>query len=198
MNLLDPVSPYLALIDRIISLVQAGKTRRRDYFEKIVDPLYTQFVPLAEDTLDLFRSAHKALDGPKKRRKDDFEKIRAQRDKFADARLRLRGLLTACEKNLSEKKSEELAAFVLSMFRFFNPEGVIHIGGTTGSHLVQLFNERALYPKGLVVGIPDSLPDVISDSQLETIITSMTKRLEASWFEIAGRYMELKIKNTVD
>jgi hypothetical protein len=99
MSGLDPVSPYLALIDRIISLVQARKIRRRDYFEKIIDPLYAQFIPLGEDTLSLFRTARIVGNLPQKKRVAKFEELRKKREQFVDARKRLQALLEACEKS---------------------------------------------------------------------------------------------------
>ena len=65
MTILDPVSPFLVLIDRLIGLIQERKTRRRDYFEKIIDPLYVLFAALGEDYLRLFRIAREALWGTK-------------------------------------------------------------------------------------------------------------------------------------
>jgi hypothetical protein len=39
----------------LIKLLQRRKTKRQEYFEKIVEPLYEQFVPLGEDYLKPFR-----------------------------------------------------------------------------------------------------------------------------------------------
>jgi hypothetical protein len=216
---LDPISPYLALIDRLISLIQAGKTRRKDYFEKIIDPLYTEFVPAGEDMLALFRAARTGVKTFEKRHKiktnkgdlmppwtskqrreiliemqADFKAIQLQREKFVDARNRLKGLLAACEENLKRKDEADLGAFVSSMIQFFNPAG--QYGQSVGLVLVNLFRDQ-------IVDIdrtkqPGSDRYVSSLDQLAEIISSMTDRLETDWFVIAGRYMELKLKNTVD
>jgi hypothetical protein len=46
--------------------------------------------------------------------------------------------------------------------------------------------------------IPTHASDDLPDSALGALIESVNRDLEATWFEIAGRYMELKLKNTVD
>src|SRR5215469_4678087 len=98
MSVLDPISPYLALIDRLIGLFKERKTRRRDYFEKIIDPIYIQFVPLGEDYITMFRAAAEAVEsGSKKSRNATIAKIIKKRQEFAEARSRLRALLEACQ-----------------------------------------------------------------------------------------------------
>lgn len=47
----------LDLIAALIRLLQTRKLNRRDYFEKIIDPLYKDFVPVALDMLQMFRTA---------------------------------------------------------------------------------------------------------------------------------------------
>ncbi len=121
MAVLDPVSPFLALIDRLIALLKERKTRRREYFEKIIDPIYTQFVPLGEDYIKLFRNAAEALHESKKSRNAKIARIIEKREEFAASRARLRALLGACERDSKKRKDEELIAFLSAMLRFFTP-----------------------------------------------------------------------------
>jgi hypothetical protein len=122
MPLLDPVSPFLVLIVRIISLVKARDTKRREYCEKIIEPLYTQFKPLREDYLKLFQEAQAAIRNSKKRRRSEaVAAIKQRRNEFAATRAQLRALLEVCEKNAVKKKDEELRQFVFAILKFFQP-----------------------------------------------------------------------------
>ena len=181
MSVLDPVSPFLSLIDRIISLIKARETRRRDYFEKIIDPLYTQFRPLGENYINLFREAEDALRSSKKRdRSEAVLLIRRRREEFAAARAQLGALLSVCEKHSKTKKDEELTTFVRAMSQFFHPMIMPNPGlGSLGRQLVGFFEAWELR------GARWSPLD---------FVRAGTARLNASWYEIAGRYMELKIK----
>jgi len=188
MAILDPVSPFLALIDRIISLVKERDTKRREYFEKIVDPLYTQFKPLGEDYLKLFQAAQqtvlKASTIKRKNKRKISEavlQIKARRNEFASTRAQLRALLEVCEKNAAKKKDEELAEFVRAMVRFFQPMILKSPVGSRGQELVSFFElwQRANF----------------SDTFVDSYLAPAAARLEASWYEIAGRYMELKLKS---
>jgi hypothetical protein len=187
MSVLDPVSPFLALIDRIISLVKARDTKRREYFEKIIDPLYTQFKPLGENYLNLFREAQEAVRRSKKGRKTEaISLVRRRRDEFAAARAHLKALLEVCEKHSKKGRDEELVDFVQAMSRFFRPMGTHGGLGSLGTQLVDFFEvweSRSREGRRVSVG-EDPL----------AFIQGATARLETSWYEIAGRYMELKFK----
>ncbi len=189
MAILDPVSPFLALIDRIISLVKERDTKRREYFEKIIDPLYTQFKPLGEDYLKLFQEALQAImdarqfkpkSHSKRKRAEAVSAIRKRREQFAATRAQLRALLEVCEQNAVKKKDEELAAFVRAMFRFFQPV-VLTPRRSLGQELVDFFErwQKSDY----------------SNEIAEAFLPSAAHRLEVSWYEISGRYMELKLKS---
>jgi hypothetical protein len=205
MAVLDPVSPFLALIDRLISLIQARKTRRREYFEKIIDPLYTQFVPLGEDYLNLFRQAHKTLDGPKKGRKKAVADLKAKRDEFAAARAKLRGFLKQCEKHSTKKKEEELTTFLNAMLRFFSPRVESPVPSSLGRQTIMFFDlwagqDRRSETKSILGDrYPIEIPHVPpSDEMLRAYVADASATLEAGWSEIGGRYMDLKLKYVAD
>src|SRR5260370_3339570 len=181
MSVLDPVSPFLSLIDRIISLIKGRETRWRDYFEKIIYPLYIQFRPLGENYIHLFREAQDALKSSKKRdRSEAVLLVRRRREEFAAARAQLGALLGVCEKHSKKKKDEELTAFVRAMSQFFHPMIMPNPGlGSLGRQLIDFFEAWELR------GAKTSPLD---------FVRSGTARLDASWHEIAGRYMELRIR----
>jgi hypothetical protein len=182
-SVLDPVSPFLSLIDRIISLIKARETRRRDYFEKVIDPLYLQFKPLGENYINLFHEAHVAMQRRKKvDRAQAVLMIRRRREEFVAARAQLRGLLEVCQKHSRKKKDEELSAFIEAMSRFFRPMVMQNPGsGSLGAQLVDFFEAW----EGRRARVRWAPPD---------FVLAATHRLEMSWYEIAGRYMELKLK----
>lgn len=200
MTSLDPISPFLALIDRLIELVQVRKTRKREYFEKIIDPLYMEFTPLGADTLALFRSAKDALHGPKQNKKAQFEMIRSRREGFSQARVRLRKLIASCMTDIQDRHYLDLASFAEDMLSFFEPAGeyrpeVLPLPGKSLSHdLVYLFHERI--PEGERSG--RYLSRRLTDQELEECLNSATARLSGWWEQIAEDYMRLKLKYTVE
>lgn len=224
---MDLLTAWLSLVDRLISLIQARKLRRKDYFEKIIDPLYIQFIPLGEDILTLFRTIRlkvfyvelnyfdpetteivpryqlwnsvmmgKASGELHDAISEDVEDLIMRREKFLDSRNRLRALLEVCERDLEDRGDEQLQAFVRSMFEFFNPRG--EKGDSDGARLVSLFSSSLNEYGFLQLYEPSRYRYVHDEIDLAGMIESMTRRLESSWYEIAGRYMELKLKNTVD
>jgi hypothetical protein len=208
MPILDPVSPFLALIDRLISLVQERKTRRRDYFEKIIDPLYSQFTPLGEDYLALFRAAKESINGPKRGRKARVAEIATKREGFVAARMKLRALLERCETKSNKQRDEELVAFLQAMLSFFRPM-VSTAPGSLGRELVDVFvlwshgtrkaievsrSGRKAVDDLLRSSPSETAPVLTSTEDLTRYIGEATARLEEAWYEIAGRYMELKLK----
>jgi hypothetical protein len=209
MPILDPVSPFLALIDRLISLIRERKTRQRDYFEKIIDPLYTQFTPVGEDYLKLFRTAREAVNGPKRGRKSKLAEITAKREEFVATRVKLRTLLERCEKNAKKQNEDDLIAFLGAMLKFFAPTVTTTPVSSLGKELVDFF---VLWTYGTQEAVRASRSDqknavellrsahsqtALHDDSTEALIlyvAQATARLETSWYEIAGRYMELKLK----
>lgn len=187
---LEPISPFLALIDRLISLIQARKTRRREYFEKIIDPLYAQFVPLGEDVLSLFRSAKISLDSHALHESSEFHELRGRRNKCADARARLTALARECRKHMA-KKDSELADFVQSIELFFWPNVPDRTPQSSPAILVMRFFE-------LEVFYLLKLENHAGEDDLRIWIGDAIEVMQRSWYEIAGRYMALKLKYTVD
>jgi hypothetical protein len=181
MPVLAPVEPFLALIDRIISLLKARKAKRREYFEKIIDPLYAQFKPLGEDYLKLFRRASDALQKPNKRiSKSTILTIKNGREQFSDLRSQLRALLIVCAKDSKEKGEKDITEFVEALEGFFKPvfeQPSVAFLLVAELELWNLKNPRA-----------------VPEPRLVEFVVKITDQLERSWYEIAGRYMELRPK----
>jgi hypothetical protein len=83
------------------------------------------------------------------------------------------------------------------MRRFFAPRAATSEIGSIGSVLIFFFDEWA-NKKNKSIPRPRALSPELTDKEISTFIASTTERLEQTWFEIAGRYMELKLKYTVD
>jgi hypothetical protein len=206
MAVLDPIAPFMALIDRVIELVGARQVRRRQYFEKIIDPLYAQFTPLGEDYFKLFRSATTIVGRPKKTRKPKLEEIESKREDFAAARAKLRALVECCRKESSRRGDDELLGFLTAIQRFFAPMILTSDDSSLGWELLGFVYLWARCPRpgdkmtcrknrNDVLG-PDSanLPESVSTEEMGFYVAGATARLEAAWYEIAGRYMELRLK----
>src|SRR5262249_23002295 len=97
---------------------------------------------------------------------------------FAAARAQLRALLEICEKNATKKKDLELTEFIAAMVRFFQPMVLSIRFPSIGKELVNFFE--------LWAGSD-------SDKIIEKYLPAAAARLETSWYEISGRYMELKL-----
>jgi len=206
MPVLDPIAPFMALIDRVIELVGARRVRRRQYFEKIIDPLYTQFTPLGEDYVKLFRSASAIVGRPKKTRKPKLAEIESMREDSAAARAKLRALVECCRKESSRRGDDELLGFLTAILRFFAPMILRSDESSLGWELLEFFYLWARCPRpgdkmtcrenrNDALG-PDSanLPESVSTEEMSSYVAGATVRLEAAWYEIAGRYMELRLK----
>lgn len=191
----DP-GPYFSVVSSLAKLIPRRKIKRKEYFERFIEPLYNEFVPLGKDILAQFRSARDSLKGKKKSRTAQFEAIRSRREEFSEARHRLRALLEACETHLEGKGDKELAEFVGSMAAFFNPR-ITRLGGaysSAGESLVHFFHDRVEDHRRTTRSLSPMLPD----EELERTISRVTSELERSWFEVSGRFMAIKLERTAD
>ena len=130
-------------------------------------------------TCGYFELQERLFGGPKRARRSRFAEVRAKREEFAAARAKLRALLERCEQNSKKQKGEELVTFLNAMLRFFTPR-VLTGPGSLGRELVDLFEVWAKANR--------------DGKEFELYIAQATSRLESTWYEIAGRYMELKLK----
>ena len=198
---LEPITPFLGIVDHVVALVNSRKVKQKDYFDTIIDPLYTQFLPLGQDVISIYRSAEQRLRTPGLSPKRAYEAVRAERASLADARLQLLGLLEGLERYAKNKRQDDLAAFVGSMERFFTTrrlptsytpppidEDAWSFGA--GGNAVAAFERRATRrtsPEYRALRREEDL-------QLASALNSAIRELEKSWFEIGGRYMDLKLR----
>lgn len=185
MPLLDPVTPFLALIDRLISLLKERQTRHKDYFEKIVAPLYADFTPVAEDLLNTVRDATRftgtqsTLSGQERR--TALASFYDRRETLLRPRQQLRGLLAAFDN--SDDIPKDIRDFVRLMedFLYSGPPIVIELPAVTPHLSIAI----SLACQGMIAGTKqlDGRPFQMYYLDLETY-----------WSTIARHYMALKIK----
>jgi len=155
--------------------------------------------------LNLFRQAQKTIDGPKKGRKKAVAELKGKRDEFAATRAKLRVFLEQCEKHSKKKKEEELATFLNAMLRFFSPRVVSPVPSSLARQTIVFFDlwagqdrrseTKSEFGDRYAMRIPHAPP---SDEMLRAYVADAAAKLEVGWYEIGGRYMELKLKYVAD
>ncbi|MGI4758366.1 MAG: hypothetical protein ACRYGF_16135 [Janthinobacterium lividum] len=208
----------LDLIAALIRLLQTRRLNRRDYFEKIIDPLYKDFVPVALDMLQMFRTARfnpaafRVGTGLGKDllncySPEDLEAARRTREKAAhkflselatareanlDTRNQLRAMLTVCEEDLFETDKGDLAEFVQAMLWFFAPAADTR--NSDSFQLVMLVSDEVMALYAWHAAMEAALRK--GDAR-RAFVHSTLAGLERSWGEIARLYMKLKLEHTV-
>jgi hypothetical protein len=109
---------FLSLIDRLIKLVELRQTDKKQLFNDVVEPLFTQLQPVVDDYFSLFRRAR--LSAEKSRNNDDLqqavEEIRTQRENLVHARL---AVVQFAETLQSQVHDKRVAQFAHKVERFF-------------------------------------------------------------------------------
>jgi hypothetical protein len=205
------IGEFLSGADKVIGLLKGQQVRRREYFDKIIDPMYTQFAVIGEDYLKLLREARSALENVPK--KLSFEKklkllaqIRDRREEFLAGRLKVRAMVQSFQPHVKKEKDRELFALLLAMDKFFYGSGRRDFNMSVGSQLVDLFSiwatENSRNASDVTPG-SQQMVTRIADPQIAkgyaakdlTVFVSISLQgLETAWFEAAGRYADLRLK----
>jgi len=198
-----PITDFFSTLDKVFGFLKDRQIRRRDYFDKVIDPLYAQFSVVGEDYLKVFREARTALEkvGKKASQKDKFkllETMQNRREEFLTSRLKVRGIVNAFRPHAEKEKDKELLSLLEAMDRFFYGSGTMK-GGSVGYQLVDVFSIWARPDEEKELGYPDRVLGInhlrISEKGVPVwLISAATEELEKAWFETAGRYASLRMK----
>jgi len=184
MPALPVIAPFLALIDRSVALLKRRETKQREYFKEIIEPLYEEFKPLGDDCLQMFRDALALLKSRKRPNAEQVALVTREARKFKEARARLRALANVCKADAIKRRDPELHKFVTCIGNFFVPV----------SDRLRGDKEEDSIPTRLA-GIYYCWHNGGLGFVGRFTIPEITGQLESMHYEIAGRYMELKIKS---
>jgi len=187
------IVPFFLTFDRVVKWAKSRKHKKSDDFEKHVGRLYADFEPLGKDLIALFRSARDCLNGTKKEHKAAAKVIQAQRDKFAESRAKMRARAEEFASSASPR-DQKLAEFVNSLASFFSK------GASAPDTRRPMMSKAASLAKNLSnrISLADSPAEQAQyeREQLLAYINGTITELERSWYEISGRYEELKKQYT--
>jgi len=205
---LDPVSPFLALIDRLISLIKEREMTRKEYFEKIIAPLYESFSQVGGDYIALFRQARSLLEtlSATADYETAFLTIRDRREQLLEARTELRAFAKAYREGAEKKGGEETTRFLASMLQFFYASELMTELRQPGFHWRKVFAEQEAASRyissiafALVLQFQELRmcrlqPSEYLVQQARTFIDGSLAGLETTWSEIALLFADMKMK----
>jgi hypothetical protein len=204
------ISEFLSAADKALGLLKSQQVRRREYFEKIIDPVYTQFAVAGEDYLKLFREARNALEMAPKRISSSkklklVSQIRDRREEFLAGRLKVRAMVEAFGSHVKQEQDRELYALLHAIDKFFFGSGYRRDGGSSGAYLIDFFSlwatrgesndfsgEHEEYTEVVIGGALQAQRYGADD--LTQFVRDTIDGLETAWFEAAGRYADLRLK----
>jgi hypothetical protein len=184
------IIPLSVTFSSAIKWAKSKRSKKKsEDFEKHVGALYTEFEPLGRDVIALFRSARNCLDGTKKEQQAAAKVIQAQRDASAESRHKMCARAEKYASSVSPK-DEKLAGFVMSLASFFADGGSsFYSGGMAMSAPASL---AARLGKRVSLADARKAEAEFERKQLLAYINRTITELEKSWYEISGRYEELR------
>jgi hypothetical protein len=182
------LSTFTALVDRIVKLEKNGKENKQQVFKEIIEPLYLQLQPVAENYDMIFREAGLYVSNNSTTRLDVFlSNIRASQEKMRLTRASIRTMAFQIQKSYND---EIFQNFALNVLRFFDAamygKGIeldenlnLVITKTRSTILMNLINKAS---------ITSSERD-----ELRLYIFESIGAIEQAWFEIGESYANAKI-----
>lgn len=170
---------FLGLVDRLLKLVELQHMNRRQIFEEVAEPLFTELQPVVDDYFSLFRRARMAA--LKSRRGDDLRQvvveIHAQWEEMVEARIAVARFADAVQTQVHDKRVNRFARKVDQFFISATARRTRERAGPAS--LVELLAHVAF-------GLLDR--NTVRDYIDETLID-----LESAWVAIGQSYAGLRL-----
>lgn len=135
---------FLKLLDRIIELLRSREHNRERFFREIVEPLYKEFEPVADDYFALFRMARSALDQYEPSRAGEASAaIAARREAMLAARQKVREVARVVRDTTQDEKAADFADCLTRFFYWSSVPTLGPVGGgfsSLGKSLAEVFN----------------------------------------------------------
>ena len=174
-----PFDAFLGLVDSVIDLIRARSLTRRQWFEDIIEPLFREFEPVADDYFALFRHAGVLVkNGAAPGLAEAIGEIRSRREAMMLARAKVISLARAIDGGARDPK---IRAFGSKLVGFFFSSKVP-------------YGMRSLSRGQELVEICDYvLEDKTDHSQLQQFIDGTLKQLEQSWMAVVQAYATARV-----
>lgn len=121
-TMLELLTPFLGVVDRLIKLVELRDARSRRLFDDFVEPLFVEFEPLALDYQRFFGECRSLLaelqesHDPYTAARATARRIRSRREEFLLARRKATKLADALQKHIDDEDVRRFGALVASFF----------------------------------------------------------------------------------
>jgi len=190
-SFMEPITAFLAIVDRLLKLLERGEARKIRSFEKLVDPLFRDMEPLANDYVRFFREVAEQLESMK--RSEDPERavreaavrIRQRRNEFLLARSKVRALVRV---GLREIDDVDVRSFLMDVGMFFHGSDTT-FGTSLSSRFADIFDLVLRWRLWLLTRFNESLlPEMIRWTR------QVEQNLDWCWRRVSEKHAELRVK----
>jgi len=186
---------FLKIIDRLITLRNIEQNRRKELFEKILEPVFNDLLLVHGDYLEMFLELERGLSNSHEinnKTSDILERLRnnlkEKRSQFEPVRVKLREFINALNET---KLCEEEEYFLYSVVSYF-PKGKLIEHFTASTYIISKID-------AILDGISDTeeleyYDDGMKLSLIENAIRLTINEQKDNWSNACVNFAKLKIK----
>src|SRR4029077_14538310 len=136
---LELVAGFVAVVDRLIKLLERKEAHQARLYDKFVDPLFRDLEPVAADYIKFFRETSELLDralaepDARSTMRAAAKRIRARPEEFLFARKKVQQLARVA---VTQIKDEDVKGFAMSVAWFFSMP--LRLGACGGPQIAPL------------------------------------------------------------
>ncbi len=179
---MEPISffldSFIQLAQRIINLEKTKREDKQQVFKEIIEPLFVQLQPVAENYLLMFRKARQSvINNPDSDLSKALDEIRESRDQMQLARSIVQKMATQISSRYRDKEINEFANNVLGFFD-------VSLDGQAGEGTISKQLERI---------VERVLTKRADRMDLHIFIFTSLEKMEEYWGGIGQSYADAKI-----
>ena len=163
---------FLKTVDTIINLSSFRRKRHEQFFNDIIEPIYKDFNPVAQNYFEIFKAISKAKHSNLNQIQETFIDMREQ---YLLTRLKVREVAVVLTTEVNDPDVKEFAKSLVSFFESFRTHGI-----SKSQDFNNLFSSM------------ESLDIDINELRMEA--SESVKRMEISWKQINQSYARIRIK----
>jgi hypothetical protein len=174
---MDPLTGLLAIIDRIVALINAREKQHDTLVKEIVEPLFKEIEPIVQDSVQIMRNARDLLANPST---EQFSVLvlQQQRERLLLARQKLRMLIGVYQES---SRNQEVTAFLE------NVESCLLAPGSS-----MPIRDSPIFQ--LISGLEGRFPNT---SDAKEYVERSISDLESAWHETVRAYAVIKGKHVL-